>query len=202
MQVFAEALESNSTGLHQRASGYLSVGLRRNFSATALIHYLRDTNSPLSLYAADALGSLAEINARLPENVLPALTNALNDLRPKVRTSAAAALVYFRNSPEIVGPALLDLWNDPDQSVRRAATNSFFQLPPFSRLNIAQLTIGMAQEQADMVAKRYQTLPYSSVLARLMSDPDIRIREMATNVFRKLREPNGSKDSTSEDPIR
>lgn len=201
MQVLAQALESNSTSLRQRAGGYLAENLRRSFSATTLVEYLQDTNSPLSLYAADALGSMAEINAKLPQNVLPALTNSLNDPRPRVRSSAAGALVYFRNAPEIVGPALLDLWTDPDPSVRRTATNSFFQLPPFSRLNIAQLPIGMAQEQADMLAKRYQTPPYSSVLARLMSDPDIRIREMATNVFQTLREPNNSKTPISEDSI-
>src|SRR5262249_22093603 len=148
MQVYVEVLESNNTRLRNYASGFLIMNLRRNFSAPTLVQFLQDTNSPLSLYAADALGTLAQINAELPENALSALTNSLHDLRPKVRLNAAAALGNFRNAPEIVGPALLDAWTDPDRSVRRAATNAFFQVPPYSRLNIAQLPIGMAQEQA------------------------------------------------------
>jgi len=187
IQVFAEVLESNDRRLHSHASSSLWLILRRSFSPAQLVQYLQDTNSPLSLYAADALGEIAEINPKLPENVLPALTNSLHDPRPKVRLSAATALAYFKDAPEIVGPALLDAWNDPDVSVRRAATNSFFQLPPYSRLSMAvQPPLGMSLEQADMYAKRYGTPPYSSVLARLLTDPDIRIREMATNAFRTL----------------
>jgi len=198
MQVFSEALESNNRTLRQTAGGYLTTNLRRSFSPAQLVHYLQDTNSPLSLYAADALGSMAQINMKLPENVLPALTNSLHDPRPKVRWSAVAALAYFKNAPEIVGPSLLDLWTDPDFSVRRTATNSFFQVPPYSRLNIAHLPIGMAQEQADMVANGYQTPPSWSVLASLMTHPDIRVREMATNVWRTFQE-NSPKNSVSDD---
>src|SRR5260370_33946332 len=100
MQVFAEALQSNNSKLRQNASYSLGMILHRSFSPATLVQYLQDTNSPLSLYAADALGTMAQINAKLPENVLPALTNSLNDLRPKVRLNAAAALGYFRNAPD------------------------------------------------------------------------------------------------------
>ena len=189
MQVFAEALQSNNSNLCQHAGILLSMIPRRSFSAATLVQYLQDTNSPLSLYAADALGGMAQINANLPENVLPALTNSLNDPRPKVRLNAAAALGYFRNAPEIVGPALLDAFQDPDQSVRRAATNSFFGLAPYYVLNtVSEFPIQMSREQAYIYVKRYGAPANTSMLTRLLDHPDIRIREMATNTFRTLRE--------------
>jgi HEAT repeat protein len=176
MQVFVKALESDDRQLRRRAGADFPELLRRNFSVMSLVHYLQDTNSPLSLYAADSLGTLAEINVKLPENALPALTNSLTDLRPKVRLNAAAALGYFRNAPDIVGPALLDAWQDPDPSVRRTATNAFFGLAPYSVL--------------DTRAKPYTAPADSSILTRLLDHPDIRIREMATKALRILSSSN------------
>jgi hypothetical protein len=134
IQVFAEALEGNDRKLHSHASSSMWLILRRSFSPAQLVQYLQDTNSALSLHAADALGQMAISNPNLPENVLPALTNSLHDPRPKVRLNAVDALSHFKNAPDTVGPALLDAWDDPDYSVRRAATNAFFELPAYNIL--------------------------------------------------------------------
>src|SRR5262249_15940639 len=159
---------------------------------------------PLSLYAADALGQMAIANAELPENVLPALTNSLHDPRPKVRLNAVDALSHFKNAPDTVGPALLDAWVDPDYSVRRAATNSFFDLHTYSVLKTYPLLpSGLAQEQADLNSRHYRLKVnhYTPELTHLLTISDARIREMATNAFRMLRE-NNSQNSASDDSSR
>jgi HEAT repeat protein len=191
IRVFAEALESNDKKLHSIASSSLWFILRKNFPPAQLVQYLQDTNSPLSLHAADALGQMAISNPKLPENVLPALTNSLHDPRPKVRLNAVAALSHFKNAPDTVGPALLDAWGDPDYSVRRAATNTFFDLPPYNVLKTYPLLpSGLAQEQADTYPRHYglKVNHYTPELAHLLTNSDARIREMATNAFRKLGE--------------
>jgi len=82
---------------------------------------------------------------------------------------------------------LLNAWNDPDESVRSAATNAVLKLPPYYHLStILRGTIGMSQEQMEILARRYEMPDFSSVMARLLTHPDIRIRQMATNAFRTL----------------
>jgi hypothetical protein len=199
IRVFAEALESNNRKLRQSASSSMWLILRRSFSPAQLVQYLQDTNSPLSEYAAYTLGQMVIVNAELPENVLPALTNSLHDPRPKVRLSAASALAYFKSAPEIVGPPLLDAWDDPDYSVRRAATNAFFDMPPYNALKTyPQFSSGMSQQQADIYAKRYGLKPNTPELTRILTNSDARIRAMATNALQKLR-ANISQNSGSDD---
>src|SRR5262249_48714195 len=141
-----------------------------------LVQYLQDTNSPLSLHAADALGQMAISNPNLPENVLPALTNSLHDPRPKVRLNAVDALSHFKNAPNTVGPALLDAWDDPDYSVRRAATNVFFELPAYNILRnahvLTQSAPWMSEKQRATYIKRYWTDPKRpNPLTQLLADP-------------------------------
>jgi hypothetical protein len=206
MQVFAEVLQSTNRQLRQLAGGFLATNLRRSFSPAQIVQYLQDTNSPLSECAADTLGQIAEINPKLPENVLPALTNSLSDPRPAVRRNAAAALVYFKSAAEAIAPALLDAWNDPDQSVRRAATNSFFELPAYNILRnadaLTQLAPGMSEEQRAMYIKRYWIDPKRPTsLTQFLDNPDPRIREMATNAFQKLKSSIDG-NQTAENPSR
>jgi HEAT repeat protein len=113
---------------------------------------------------------LADDRVVLPDTVLPALTNALNDLRPVVRSYATAAVGHFREAAEPVAPALLDLWTDPDELVRQSATNAFFDLPSY------------------YILKGYWLAPIRTAsLTHLLDNPDPRIREMATNAFQKLK---------------
>jgi hypothetical protein len=137
---------------------HLKICLIHGYSIPAVLQFLQDTNSPLSPYAASALGELVHDGARLPETVLPALTNSLRDPRPMVRAYAAGDVAQFKEAAEPAAPALLDLWDDPDQSVRQSATNAFFELPSYSVLRPSRPPpLGMSQEQADMYERRYGT---------------------------------------------
>jgi HEAT repeat protein len=162
------------------------------FSVSTLLQFLQDTNSPLSSYAAGALGGMAENDVKLPETVLPALTNALHDARTQVRSYATTALGAFKVSAEPAVPALLDTWNDPEEDVRQAATNAFFALPAYAILRqadqLTRLPPGMNVEQQALY-KRYW--PDSSALIRLLDHPDLRVREMATNAFLRFKEAGG-----------
>jgi hypothetical protein len=186
MRTFLEALGSDR---NQEAVVRLRDCLTRGFPVSMLIQFLQDTNSPLSSYAAGALGGMAENDVKLPETVLPALTNSLHDPRPLVRSYAADAVGRFKEAAEPAAPALLDLWNDSDEWVRRSATNAFFALPSYYVLTHPtqpQGPAGISQEQADMYERRYGIRSFSSAGTRLLDHPDIRIRQMATNAFRKL----------------
>jgi HEAT repeat protein len=191
MRTFIDALESADKNLRGRPIHRLKISLKRGYSVPELLQFLQDTNSPLSPYAAGALEDLADDGVKLPETVLPALTNSLHDPRPSVRAYAADAIGHFKSAAEPAAPALLDLWTDPDNTVRQAATNAFYELPSCSFLrNLGPWPIGMSQDQADMYARRYGITPYTPALTRLLEHPDIRIRQMATNAFRTLRGSN------------
>jgi HEAT repeat protein len=164
-----------------------------------LLQFLQDTNSPVSPYAAAALGELHYEGARLPDNVLPALTNSLHDPRPLVRSYAAEAVVRFREAAEPAAPALLDLWNDSDNIVRQTATNAFYDLPSYTFLrNLGPWPPGMSQEQVDIYARRYGLPRYTTALTKLLNHPDPRIRQMATNAFQTL-QGSDVVDQTHED---
>jgi HEAT repeat protein len=180
------AVEGKDKHRKSMAVGFLPDVLRR-FDATNLVQFLQDTNSPLSPYAALALGYKFEPQNMLPPSVLTALTDSLGDPRPLVRCSAADALGRLRESAEPAAPALLDLWTDPDQSVRVSATNAFFELPFYSLLRQSRpAPWGMSQEQAEMYERRYGIRASSFAGSKLLDHSDIRIREMATNALRKL----------------
>jgi HEAT repeat protein len=185
LRTFVEALESNDKQRKHNAVSILSTVLY-TFSSTNLIQLLQDTNSVLSPHAARALGGKFDSKNTPPEIVLSALTNSLRDPRPLVRSYAADAVGRFREAAEPAAPALLDLWDDPDNAVRQSATNAFYELPSYSFLRVlGPWPIGMSQEQADMWIRRYG-LPRSTALTKLLDNPDPRIRQMATNAVQKL----------------
>jgi hypothetical protein len=107
-----------------------------------------------------------------------------------VRTYAVGAVARFKDAAEPAAPALLDLWNDPDLMVRTWATNSFFQLPSYSRLKIMTESPDLSVGQADMYSKRFGMDTVSPTALKLLNHPDIRIRQMATNAFQRLRGSN------------
>lgn len=198
MKTLVDALGNEDKKLRASAISQLGISLgislRRGYSVPALLQFLQDTNSPLSPYSAGALGEMAYHGARLPETVLPALTNSLHDPRPMVRARAADALDRFREAAEPAAPALLDLWEDPDKTVRQSATNAFFALPSYAILRTAAQVpngpsrpppLGMSQEQAEMYERRYGIRLLNRPLTNLLINPDVRIREMATNAFQK-----------------
>jgi hypothetical protein len=190
MKTLVDAVTSGDKKLRQIAISRLGVSLKRGYSVPALLQFLQDTNSPLSPYSASALGELAYDGIRLPYTVVPALTNSLHDPRPMVRAYAAYAIVRFNQAAEIAAPALLDLWNDPAESVRQAATNALYELPSYRALrNLGSSPIGpigLSEEQAEMYERRYGLPRPAPVLARLLDHPDIRIREMATNALQTV----------------
>jgi hypothetical protein len=186
MKTLVDALGSEDKKLRRSAVTQLGISLRLGYSVPTLLQFLQDTNSPLSPYSAGALGELAYHHAQLPETVLPALTNSLHDARPLVRSYAATALSHMGEAAEPAAPALLDLWNDPDEPVRQSATNAFFDLPSFSVLTRPR---GMSEEQEEMYRRRYGIQPSKPVLIKLLVHPDIRVRAMATNAFQKFKIP-------------
>jgi HEAT repeat protein len=191
MKTLVDGLATDDERLRRGAITRLKISLIRGYSVPDLLQFLQDTNSPLSPYSAGALGQLASDGAKLPDTVLPALTNALHDLRPKVRAYAASAVGHFRESAEPAAPALLDLWNDPDQSVRQFATNAFFELPRYSGMrSFAESIPGLSEPQLEMYEKRYGITTQKSALKRLFNDPDIRVRETTTNAYRMMRGSN------------
>jgi HEAT repeat protein len=191
MKTLVDAVGSDDKKLRRSAVTRLGISLRRGYSIPALLQFLQDTNSPLSPYSASALGELAYDGAKLPDTVLPALTNSFHDPRPMVRAYAAYAIVRFNQAAEPAAPALLDLWNDPAESVRQAATNAFYQLPSYNFLqNLGPWPVGLSEEQAEMYERRYGLPRPAPALTRLLNHPDIRIREMATNALRTLQGSN------------
>jgi hypothetical protein len=191
MRTFIDAVEHGNQNLRRNASARLQISLKRGYSIPELLQFLQDTNSPVSPYAASALGELHYEGARLPDTVLPSLTNSLHDPRPLVRSYAANAACRFREAAEPAAPALLDLWTDPDVTVRQSATNAFYELPSYTFLrNVGPWPIGMSLEQADMYARRYGLPRYATALTKLLNHPDPRIRQMATNAFQTFQGSN------------
>jgi HEAT repeat protein len=187
LHTMAAALDGADSHLQIVTSSKLTSSLYCGFSPLALVQYVQDTNSPYSERAARVLGGLVENRIPIPESIVLALTNGLHDPRKSVRLSTAEALSHFTQTADLVVPALLDARDDPDESVRSAATKTFFELPPYYHLaSVIHWPMEMSQEQADWYARRYGTTPYSPGLTRLLAHPDIRIRQMATNVFRML----------------
>jgi len=187
MKTLIDGLGSEDKKLRRSAISRLKFSLRIGYSVPALLQFLQDTSSPLSAYSAGVLGGSARDGVKLPTTVLPALTNSLRDPRPLVRCYAASAVGDFREAVGRAAPALLDLLDDPDEWVRRSATNAFFDVSRFFVLKTySQLPDGMSLEQREMYERRYgiRTLS-SSGLSNLLDHPDPRIREMATNAFRK-----------------
>jgi hypothetical protein len=188
--------------LAQESMSQLRKSLGDVYFVSRLIEFLHDTNSTMAPYAAEAMGELAVTKITLRDTVIPALTNSLRDPRPLVRGTAAGGLGRLGAAAEPLAPALLDLWNDPDKRVRQTATNAFFQLPAYAVLRQAdQLTplpVGMNDEQTALYKKYW---PDSSALVRLLDHPDLRVREMATNAFRKFKEVSGE-NPTAQIPKR
>lgn len=191
MKTLVGALAIDDKKLQRNAIMRLRLSLKRGYSVPAMLQFLQDTNSPVSPYAAGALTDLLDDDVKLPETVLPALTNALHDPRPKVRSYAADAVGRFKAAAEPAAPALLDLWNDPDEWVRRSATNALFELPSYRGLqNQGSRPTGMSFEQAQIFERRYGLHVSTRTLPELLTNADIRIREIGTNVLRTLQGSN------------
>jgi len=200
MKTLVDALAIDDKKLQRDAITRLKLSLKRGYSVPAILEFLQDTNSPVSPYAAGALMDLLDDDVKLPDTVLPALTNALHDPRPKVRSYAAYAVGRFKAAAEPAASALLDMWNDPDQWVRRSATNAFFELPSFFCLSkLAEAPGWISRPPAAMFATRYGINPPYPTATKLLEHPDIRIRRMATNAFRMLQDSN-LVNKTTENP--
>jgi HEAT repeat protein len=189
LRTFADAIEGNDKKLQRMAASILRSYVFRKYEVRTLIQFLHDTNSPFSATAATALGDIPGYKMPDPA-IVPALTDSLRDPRAPVRACAAESLGRLDRAAEPAASALLDLWNDPDLPVRRAATNAFLGLPAYSALRDAIVPnhwgpgpIRMSSEQQAMYFQRYgiNAVPPPNAL---LSHPDIRIRQMATNAFR------------------
>jgi hypothetical protein len=186
IKTLVDALGSGNMYLEANAMRRLQASIKLDYSTPTLIQILQDTNSLLSAYAADKLGAT---RVKLRETVLPVLTNALHDPRPLVRSYTARAISHLSEAAEPAASALLDLWNDPDQSVRQSATNAFFDLWAYAVLRQAdQLRIypaGMNEEEQAFYKVSWPRL------VRLLDHPDLRVREMATNALQKFKQASG-----------
>jgi HEAT repeats len=190
LRTFADAIEGNDKLLQRQAASILRSSVFHKYDVGTLIQFLHDTNSPFSVTAATTLGDIPGYKMPAPA-IVPALTDSLRDPRAPVRASAAESLGRLGQPAEPAASALLDLWSDPDFSVRRAATNAFLGLPGYSVLRVLVAPvhngwspgpIRMSSEQEAMYFRRYG-LPVPPPNP-LLSHPDIRIRQMATNAFR------------------
>lgn len=190
MRVLTRGVESAMKRPHQIAVRYIRAHLGK-IPTDNVLRYLQDTNSPFSPYAAEALGELAQKEPS-PQSFLPALTNALHDPRPQVRSSCANALGDFGAKAEPAVCALLDALSDSDLFVRSAATNSLFRIPAYAIFrDLAMMEqYGIRPSAADIHYRGFFNYPPGPPLSRLMEHPDPRIRQMATNAFQKLRQNN------------
>jgi HEAT repeat protein len=191
LRTLVEAIEGNDELRKQYAVSILRDPVLLTTPATNLIQYLQDTNSALSPYAATALGQRFENNISTRTVILPALTNGLRDPRRLVRSRCADVLGRLGQAAEPAVPALLDAWNDPDESVRQAATNAFFGLPSYNVLTpmpvgMLEGRYGMSWAQAQMYELRYGLSLHKPALTNLLNHSDIRVRQMATNALSKL----------------
>jgi HEAT repeats len=186
-QVLAKALDSPDGPLRQKAVSATVRCFNQNPPTSKLIQLLADTNSPFSPYAASALIGAVAHDPSLRPSAVPLLTRSLRDSRPLVRAYSANALGSLRIEAEPTVTALLEAWNDPDESVRREATNSIFELPRYFYLRpFLHGPIETPQKNADYWERRLSAPPYSTVLTQLLDHSDIRIRQMATNAFQWL----------------
>jgi HEAT repeats len=188
LQVLARALESSDGHLRSSAASATFRCFTLNPPVSKLTQFLADTNSPFSPYAATALIGAVAKDPSLRPSAVPVLTRSLSDPRPLVRANCARTLGSLREATEPTVTALLGAWNDLDESVRREATNSIFELPSYYYLRpfLYWPPIEMPQKNADYYASRLSTPPYSTALTQLLAHPDIRFRQMATNAFRML----------------
>jgi HEAT repeat protein len=93
---------------------------RSEFSITALLNALTDSNGNVRRHAANALGKLGS------EGVIPALLNAIEHSNADVRGNAAYALGQLGSEAAI--PALLNAIKDSDYLVRHRAAYALRQL--------------------------------------------------------------------------
>jgi hypothetical protein len=194
---FMEALvnSENDKRLRHAIRLPLVTCLMGGFSISTLMQFLQDTNSPLSSYAAGALGEMAQRGAPLRREAFESLMYSLYDPRSSVRNTVAFHIDDFPEFAELAVPALLDCWSDPDDSVRQVATNAIFRMPEFTILKqIDELDknghSGLSLQAKMMWFERYGGGPPGPALARLLEHPDPRIRQMATNAFQTLRGSN------------
>ncbi len=194
-----DALERDDQIDRRSVTDYLHAAFARNFSMAALIQLLQDTNSAYSCYAAGGLGQLARRAADLPEGILPALTNSLRDPRLPVRRAAVSALDLLGDAAEPAVPALLDAWSDPDYKMRLFATNAVCDMTAYAVLRDMSTLSGKEalseSEKIDFFKETHKYTP-GSQLEPLLNHSDVRIREMATNAFKKLQGSNGTNQTT------
>jgi hypothetical protein len=187
----AKALESPDGYIRSRAVSATFRCFTENPPVSKLTQFLADTNSPFSAYAAGALIGPVVKDPSMRASAVPLLTRGLRDSRPSVRENCARVLGSLRVEAEPTVTALLEAWNDPDESVRREATNSIFELPRYFNLrSFLYGPIQMPQKNADYWARRLTTPPHSTVLTQLLDHSDIRIRQMTTNAFQWLGSSN------------
>ena len=102
-------------------------GVDTTEAVPVLVQCLKDTNTWLVIYAADALVWAARKD---PSPAIPALANCLQDTRTQVRDSAAGSLGSFRGKARAAVPELQKLLADTDSHVRWQATNSLLKIAP------------------------------------------------------------------------
>jgi len=114
--------------LVRRAAGTALVDWR-TAARPALPCLLRDLKNPrFASAAAEALGDL-ELE---PQRVIPALTRALQNSDPIVRAAIARALGKFGEQARTAVPFLLELYNDPDDSMQRTALEALYAIRAMS----------------------------------------------------------------------
>jgi HEAT repeat protein len=114
-------LTNQEHGLRYQVAGTMAVmGTNARPAVPLLVEFLKGSNEWLACISADTLGKL-KIE---PANVVPALSNSIQDPRPYVRISAAEAMYEFEGNEEIARKTLISLFDSPDFEVRRQATNA------------------------------------------------------------------------------
>ena len=189
MRFFTAALEANDRHIRQDAAMPIRICIMQGLSVPTLLDLLRDTNSPYSPDAAVVLGNMLSSDIHLPDIVCPALIGSLRDPRANVRKHAAIAIGNLREDAEPAVSSLLDLWNDPDDSVRQNATNALYQIPPYTVLKDVAVLDSVSTEPARTKwIHRCINDTAAPPFTRVLQHHDPRIRELATNALQKLSE--------------
>ncbi len=103
-----------------------SIGPHAKEAVPSLLKWATDTNVHVLCSAMRALGRIRN----KPELVLPVLTNALHSAHPVVRLNAVTALAYLGPDAKPAEAALLEMFNDSFQDIRRNATNALEAIEP------------------------------------------------------------------------
>jgi HEAT repeat protein len=116
--------EDNAKNRYRAVKLLDKIGNKSKQAATELIGVLQDSDEQVRYYAVKTVEKIAEDAPDVFQSATNNLTNLLKDANPKVRYYAAKALGKIGVEAESALPALEQLNDDQDESVRKAVESA------------------------------------------------------------------------------